>query len=104
MVFRVLALFVAATTLVGCAVGAGQARPAQTCDEWSRLDPASRSRTLESIVEPALMESVRSRQHMTADASNQKLLDAVRSSIDKICDLEGRPDLRLVEIIASLYR
>lgn len=41
---------------------------------------------------------------MTADASNQKLLDAVGSSIDKICDLEGRPDLRLVEIIASLYR
>jgi hypothetical protein len=89
----------------GC--GLVDTRPAplaRTCAEWSRLGAEERLQTMEALIEPRLMVSVRERQHLSADTPDDDVLLAAGSSIDKICELERRPGLPLTEIVTSLYR
>ena len=50
------------------------------------------------------MASVRERQHLSADTPDKDVLVAVTGSIDKVCELEGRPGLLLTDIVTGLYR
>ena len=101
----VLAVVLATATLSGC--GLFDTRPdplARNCAEWSRLDAAERLQTAAAVIEPGLMAAVRERQQLSADTPDDEVLLAVGSSIEKVCELEGRPGLLLAEVVASLYR
>ena len=96
---QVVALALLATAVLGCGLVDQRPLPlARTCGEWSFLTDEQAS------IPPDLVASARARQHLPPEAADADVFATVRGSIDKVCELERRPGLTLVEITTSLYR
>ena len=100
-----LAIALLATAVSGCALVEPRPEPlAQTCAEWWRLSADQRLQTAQAFIPPELMASARKKQHLPPETSDGAVFAAVRGSIDKVCELEGRPGLTLTEVTTSLFR
>jgi hypothetical protein len=102
---QVVALALLATAVLGCGLVDQRPLPlARTCGEWSFLTDEQKLQTAEALIPPDLVASARARQHVPPEAADADVFATVRGSIDKVCELERRPGLTLVEITTSLYR
>jgi hypothetical protein len=93
---------VALLFLAGCSL----LRPAplaHTCAGWSQLNPEEQLQTAAALIQPALTDRVRERQHLEPDTPEEQVYPAVVGSITKTCDLQRQPGRSLAQIVQDLY-
>jgi hypothetical protein len=97
-------LFVAVAGIAGCGLLPDERLlpMANTCGQWDELDDGDQSATAAALVDDRL-DVARSIQQLPEDADRVEIVDAVRGSIDKACELDGRPGLRLTDVVDGLY-
>jgi hypothetical protein len=59
--------------------------------------------TAAALIQPALTDRVRERQHLEPDTPEEQVYPAVVGSITKTCDLQRQPGRSLAQIVQDLY-
>jgi hypothetical protein len=105
MTIRRVALCALVTIVVaGCSTGTTAATNPTMCADWRSMSETAQTELVTTIVDANdLLEAVRAVQHESRAVPNGTLMQDAVGSVSKSCQVIGRPDRLVADLVVQLY-